>query len=140
MCLIVTFSWKNKCQYGTLRPTVQNEVALPCSLSAAPSALAHRIPVWLRDEIRDYDSAIRMVRAGVAQAALDQDIVLWRTLGAAIAELAKLISGHCAASAFCDARPKIEVLATRLVEAIDDQVDDPAWGVIAAEARFRIAE
>ena len=112
---------------------------MPCSLSAAPGAQAHRIPAWLHDEIYDHDSAIRLVRAGVTQADLDQDIVLWRTLGAAIAEVARLISAHCAASAFCDARPKTEALAARLTEAIDNQIDDPAWRVIAAEARFRAA-
>jgi Lhr-like helicase len=81
-----------------------------------------------------------MVRSGVTQAVLDQDVVLWRMLGAAIADLARLISAHCAASAFCDARPKAEALAARLAEAIDDQIDEPAWQVIAAEARLRTAE
>jgi hypothetical protein len=93
----------------------------------------------LHDEIRNHDSAIRLVRDGATRAALDQDVILWRMLGAAIAELAKRISAHCAASAFCDARPKTETLAARLAEAIDDQVDSPAWRVIMAEARFRAA-
>jgi hypothetical protein len=93
----------------------------------------------LHDAIRDHDSAIRALRVGVTQPALNQDIVLWRSLGMAIADLARLITAHCTASAFSDARPKTETLAARLVEAIDDQVDDPAWRVIAAEARLRAA-
>lgn len=93
----------------------------------------------LHDAQDDHDAAILAVRGGVAAAALDSDILLWRALGSAIVDLARLARASCAASAFCDARPGIEPLAARLVEAIDDQIDRPAWSVIQAQARLQAA-
>ena len=89
------------------------------------------------DAADDHHQAIRASRSGVTQAALDQDIGRWHSLAFAIADLARLVSGHCAASAFCDARPTAGALAVRLVEAIDDQIDPPAWRVVNAEVRLR---
>ena len=91
------------------------------------------------DAADDHHQAIRASRSGVTQAALDQDVGRWRSLAFAIADLARLVSGQCAASAFCDARPAIGALAERLVESIDDQIDPPAWRVVHAEVRLRTA-
>ncbi|HEX4181140.1 MAG TPA: hypothetical protein VHY32_10150 [Caulobacteraceae bacterium] len=94
----------------------------------------------LHDAEDDHHAAVRAVRAGVTQAALDQDVRRWRALGHAIVDLARLVSGQCAASAFCDGRPGVFALAVRLAEAIDDQVDGPAWRVIEAQARLGAGE
>ena len=47
---------------------------------------------------------------------------------------------ECAASAYCNARPRIEALAMRLVEAIDDEIDPPAWRVIDTHVRLEAAQ
>ena len=90
------------------------------------------------DAAADHHEAIRAIRSGVTQVALDRDIGRWRGLAFAIADLARLVSGQCTASAFCDARPAIGALAERLVDAIDDQIDPPAWRVVNAEVRLQI--
>jgi hypothetical protein len=86
----------------------------------------------LHDAEDDHNAAVLALRAGVTTAALDQDLFRWRALGSAIVELARMVRGQCAASDFCDARPRVTALAARLVEAIDDQLDQPAWSVINA--------
>ena len=93
----------------------------------------------LHDAQDDHNTAILSIRQGVTAPALDGDLVRWRALGSAIIDLARLLRSHCAASAFCDARPEIESLAVRLVEAIDDQIDQPAWSVIDAQTRLQAA-
>jgi fructose-1,6-bisphosphatase/inositol monophosphatase family enzyme len=91
----------------------------------------------LHDVEDDHNAAIRTLRAGVSIAALEQDLCRWRALGSAIVELARLVRGQCAASDFCDARPGTAILAARLVEAIDDQLDQPAWSVVDAQVRLQ---
>jgi hypothetical protein len=93
----------------------------------------------LYDAERDHDAAIRSSRSGVSDARLAEDLLRWRRLGSAIADLARLVGDHCAASAFCDTRPRTDVLASRLVEAIDDQIDEAAWRVVEARARLEAA-
>jgi hypothetical protein len=88
----------------------------------------------------DHHAAILDIRRGATRTALDEDLRRWRTLGSAIVDLARLVSDHCAQSAFCDARPRIESLTARMVEAIDDQIDGHAWRVVDAVARLRAAE
>jgi len=90
----------------------------------------------LHDAQDDHDAAMRAGRPGVAAATLEADIERWLAVGAAIADLARLVRRHCLASTFGDARPEVEPLTARLAEAIDDQVDAVAWGVIAAQARL----
>jgi hypothetical protein len=103
---------------------------------AAPRQRLLRLTSRLHDAENDHDAGLRAVRGGVRAEALTKDLQLWRALGAAIVDLARIVREQCAASAFCDARPGIEPLAARLVESIDDQIDAAAWGVIAAQARL----
>jgi hypothetical protein len=93
----------------------------------------------LNDAEDDHYQAIRAIRMGVNPVALDQGAQRRRALGLTIADLARLVSGQCAAGAFCDARPAVEPLAVRLIEAIDDQLDTPAWRVIDAQVRLQVA-
>ncbi|QUD88033.1 hypothetical protein [Phenylobacterium montanum] len=90
----------------------------------------------LRDALLDHDQARRHESAGVSANALDADIALWLGLGGAIADLADRIRDACRRSAFANRRPEAAALAARLSEAIDDQVDTPAWRVIDAAARL----
>jgi hypothetical protein len=89
----------------------------------------------LHDAEDDYDDASRERFAGVTGAALHADKTRWRDLGGAIASLARLISMACASSQFCQARPQPDLLAARISEAIDDQIDASAWAVIDAATR-----
>jgi hypothetical protein len=93
----------------------------------------------LQDAEAEHDATIRSMRGGVCAPALSEDVRRWRAVGSAMAELARTVRRECAASAFCDARPCLELLAARLVEAIDDQIDAPAWRVINAQARLEAA-
>jgi hypothetical protein len=85
-----------------------------------------------------HDAERRRLRGGVTTRALDLDQTGWEAIGIAIAALARLTETLCAASLLCDARPRAEVLAARISEAIDDQIDAPAWRVIDACARLRV--
>jgi hypothetical protein len=93
----------------------------------------------LHDAEDDHDLAVRGLRAGVSAEALDMDAQLWRAMGSAIAELARLVSRHCHLSSFCEARPSVGLLTARLSEAIDDQLDGAAWRVVDAQARLEAA-
>lgn len=106
---------------------------------AAPRQRLLLLTGRLHDAEDDHDAELRVERAGVCANALASDLQLWRGLGAAIVDIARLVRGHCSASSFCDARPAIEPLAVRLVEALDDQIDAAAWRVIAAQAHLLAA-
>ena len=93
----------------------------------------------LHDAQDDHNAAVLAAREGVGATALDGDILRWRTLGSSIVELARLVRCQCETSAFCDARPRLEPLAVRLIEAIDDLIDLPAWRVIDAQVRLLAA-
>jgi hypothetical protein len=93
----------------------------------------------LHDAEDDYDDVCRERFAGVTGAALHADKACWRELGGAIASLARLISMACASSQFCLARPQPDLLAARISEAIDNQLDESAWAVIDAAARVDAA-
>jgi len=93
----------------------------------------------LHDAQDDHHAAILALRPGVTPTALDDDLRRWRALGSAIVDLARLAQSDCATSAFCDTRPQVEPLAIRLVEAIDDQIDSPAWSVVDAQVRLEAA-
>ena len=93
----------------------------------------------LHDAQDDHNAAVLAMREGVGAAALDRDILRWRALGASIVDLARMVRGQCEASEFCDARPRLEPLAVRLVEAIDDLIDRPVWIVIDAQVRLLAA-
>jgi hypothetical protein len=84
----------------------------------------------------DHAIAHRSTCEGASAAALNSDNGLWLEVGDAIAALARLIQAQCAKSQFCGARPKVEMLAARLSEAIDDQLDVPCWAVVDAAARL----
>lgn len=84
-----------------------------------------------------HDADRRSTCAGVTGRALGADNDAWEEIGAAIADLARLISARCAASRLCNARPRVDALAARVSEAIDDQIDAVAWRVIDAAARRR---
>jgi hypothetical protein len=112
---------------------------MPDAVPTAPRQRKLVLMGRLHDAQDDHNKAIVSERRGATAAALDSDLSRWRVLGSAIVDLARLVRGQCAASAFCDARPEIEPLTARLVEAIDDQIDQPAWIVIDAQARLQAA-
>ena len=85
----------------------------------------------------DHNAAVLTIRAGVSAAALDSDNRRWETAARAIVALARSLRAHCAASFFCDARPQIDTLTARLVDALDDQIDPHVWAVIEAAARLQ---
>jgi hypothetical protein len=93
----------------------------------------------LHDAQDDHNATVLATRGGVGATALDGDILRWRALGASIVELARLVRCQCEASTFCDARPRLEPLAVRLIEAIDDLIDRPVWIVIDAQVRLLAA-
>jgi len=93
----------------------------------------------LHDAEDDFDDACRGHFAGVTSAALLADKKRWRELGGAIASVARLISMSCASSQFCPGRPQTDLLAARISEAIDDQIDASAWAVIDAATRVDAA-
>jgi len=90
----------------------------------------------LRETDVEHDSIRRALCVGVSARELAADIRRWEGLGEAIAALAAAITRHCAASAFCEARPQPLLLAIRLSESIDDLMDEPAWAVVDAAARL----
>lgn len=104
-------------------------------------ARQHRLMLMgrLHDAEDEHDAAIRFLRAGVDPAAVENDASRWRGLGLAIVELARAILRDCAASAYGEARPGLERLAMRLVEAVDDQIDAPAWAIVNAQVRLEAA-
>jgi hypothetical protein len=115
------------------------------SVTKSPSAdagLRERASSLLR-QLRTADNGHAAARLstceGVAPTALDADVGRWIEIGGAIAALARLIQAHSAASQFCSARPDIEVLATRISETIDDQLDGPSWGLVDAVAKLEAA-
>lgn len=93
----------------------------------------------LQDAEDDHDRDRREAFAGATQARLDVEKALWTQVGASIAALAGMVAEGCAGSAFSDARPDIEQMTVRLAEAIDDQLDPPAWRLIDAAARLAAA-
>jgi hypothetical protein len=99
----------------------------------------HLLQGRLHDAEDDYDNACCERFAGVTGAALHADKTCWRDLGGAIASLARLISMACASSQFCQGRPQADLLAARISEAIDDQIDGPAWAVVDAATRVDAA-
>lgn len=109
------------------------------AVSSAPRQRTLLLLGRLHDAQDDHNEAIFAARDGVTMADLNSDLRKWRILGSAIVDLARLVRGQCAASGFCDARPEVGNLAARLVEAIDDQIDRPAWIVVDAQTRLQAA-
>jgi hypothetical protein len=93
----------------------------------------------LQEAEDDHDRDRRSHISGVSQERLETDKTRWSSVGGAVAALAAQICSACAASAFAEARPKVDQLAQRLSEAIDDQLDAPAWRLIDAAARLAVA-
>ena len=93
----------------------------------------------LRDAQDDHDAIRIAFRAGAHPTLLARDNRRWETIGEAIADLARLIVGQFAESAFGDARPEPSIITARLSESIDDLLDEPAWTVIDAAARLAAA-
>lgn len=91
----------------------------------------------LRDTLRDHDEDRRRHGQGVTGAALDADAALWLALGGAVATLAGQIREACRLSAFSSHRPDAQVLAARMSESIDDQLDLTAWRIVDAAARLK---
>src|ERR1700742_4206392 len=79
----------------------------------------------LQDAEDDHDRTRREALSGVTLENLEADKVRWSQLGGALAALARQICQTCAASAFGEARPKVDSVTLRLSEAIDDQLDAP---------------
>jgi len=102
----------------------------------APSEALRR----LRDTEDDHNAVRRVHCAGVTEAALASDLGRWEMLGEAIAGLAIAVARHCAQSAFCDARPDVDLLTARLSESFDDLMDGAAWSVVDAAARLAAAK
>jgi hypothetical protein len=90
----------------------------------------------VQDAEAEHDRARRAHFAGVTTASLDAEKTLWTEVGVAIAELAGRFRDGCAASLFTEGNPRIEDVAARLSEAIDDQFDAYAWRVMDAAARL----
>ena len=105
------------------------------SLINAQRQHRHLMQGRVHDAEDDYDDACRERFAGVTGATLAADKRRWRELGGAMANLARLISVSCASSQFCQARPQADLLTARISEAIDDQLDGPAWTLVNAAAR-----
>jgi hypothetical protein len=94
----------------------------------------------LQDAEDEHDRARLDLFSGVTRPSLDAEKTRWCAIGEAIAVLARLICETCAASAFCGARPRAMDVAIRVSEAIDDQLDSPAWRVVDAAARLAACE
>jgi hypothetical protein len=109
------------------------------AITQSPSPAAHRHRLILLGRLQEaeaeHDHVRRNSYAGATADLLDADKAAWSGIGEAIAAVAELIARSCAASAFCEARPKPEQLAARMAESIDDQVDREAWLVIDAAAQ-----
>ena len=93
----------------------------------------------LREAQRRHDHDRRHHRDGATAQDLDVDNALWDQVGRDIGALARRIQQTCLASRFGDTRPDLALLADRLVESVDDQVDRAAWRVIQAAARLACA-
>ncbi len=93
----------------------------------------------LQEAEDDHDRDRRDHIAGVTDERLGMDKARWSSVGGAMAALAVQICNACAASAFAEGRPRAEQVAQRLSEAIDDQLDTPAWRLIDAAARLAVA-
>ncbi len=102
-----------------------------------PSCTASPLEDRLRDALYDYDNERRESGHVVANE-LGADNDLWKGLGGAIVDLARLISRSCRSSC-SSACPGVETLTVRLSEAIDDQLDLSAWRVVDAAARLSAA-
>jgi hypothetical protein len=94
----------------------------------------------LQEAESDHDRARREGLAGVTQRLLDADKARWSRIGEALAAMARLVSETCASSAFGETRPKVEDVAVRLSEAIDDQLDSEAWPVVDAATRLAASQ
>jgi hypothetical protein len=94
----------------------------------------------LQDAEDVHDRGRRRSVAGVTQALLDADKARWTGIGEGLAALARIICEACASSAFCGTRPKVDQVVRRLCEAVDDQFDAEAWGVLDAAARMAAGE
>jgi hypothetical protein len=94
----------------------------------------------LQEAEDDHDRALRAEVCGVTLRELDADKALWREVGGAIGELARRVRDHCAASAYARARPCAELIAARLSESIDDQMDPAAWRIADAAAHLAACE
>ena len=89
----------------------------------------------LRAAMDRHDADRRHAHCGVTAIDLDADKRIWSEVGVAIAAAAHRLAEGCRSSGFCATRPVSAVLCARFVEAIDDQVDGPAWALIEAAAR-----
>jgi hypothetical protein len=94
----------------------------------------------LQDAEDEHDRARLDASAGVTRPSLETEKTRWCAIGEAIAALAWTICETCAASAFCEVRPRPMNVAIRVSEAIDDQLDGPAWRVVDAAARLAACE
>jgi hypothetical protein len=94
----------------------------------------------LQDAEDNHDRSRLRSFAGVTRAALDADKAQWSGVGAAVAALARAVCEACATSTFCETCPRLELVALRLSESIDDQFDADAWWVVAAAARLAAAD
>ncbi|MDR3512373.1 MAG: hypothetical protein P4L73_12120 [Caulobacteraceae bacterium] len=114
----------------------------PSPPARSASDRGHRLLLLgrLQEAEDDHDRNRRARFAGVTGELLDADKARWSRIGGALATLARLIGEACASSAFCEARPRAELVAARLSEAIDDQIDREAWLVADAAARLAIGE
>ena len=111
------------------------------TFSSTENAAARRQRLRLLREVQtEHDQIRRAFRTGASDAALESDNRRWEAIGAAIADLARLISSEFSASAFGDARPDANLLTARLSESFDDLLDEPAWTVIDAAARLAAME
>jgi hypothetical protein len=93
----------------------------------------------LQEAEDDHDRDRRNHFAGVTDERLGMEKARWSSVGGAMAALAVQICDACAASAFAEGRPRADQVAQRLSEAIDDQLDAPAWRLIDAAARLAVA-
>lgn len=87
----------------------------------------------------DHAAGRRSTCEGATGSALDTDSERWFEVGLAIAALARLIHTSCVTSDFCSVRPDTDVLAARISEAIDDQLDEQSWTLVNAVARLEAA-
>ncbi len=86
-----------------------------------------------------HDAERRAGFLAVSNESLASDRAAWIEVGEAIATLALLVAARCRSSAFVFAAPSAVELSGRIVDAVDEPFDAPAFAVVSAAARRRLS-
>ena len=93
--------------------------------------------VTLQSALRDHDAVMIRNLEGVTESMIDRRRQGWLLLGIALGRLALRTGETCRACALGAAWPEPVLIAQRLAEALDDQIDAPDWRIVEAAARWR---